>query len=70
MNTEYIVVIGLVVRDEDTGKDIDFHVEREYYDTYAEALSRAEYLKAQLGEEFCHWGTDIGILDGVDVQSE
>lgn len=67
---EYMVFYSCDVISGQTGEVIDYHSEHEAYDTLAEAEARAEELRKEIGEEFCCWGDDVGVLKFVEVDKE
>lgn len=70
IKSQYDLHLEIEIRSGTSGEVIDTMFEDEHYDTYGEALAAADEYREELGEEFCSWGNDIGILKDVFVDEE
>lgn len=68
---EYLVSYSIEVLDTETGEELDYFSEAEYYSTYAEACNRADKLRQLIDEIFCEWGNGAyGVLKYVYCDDE
>lgn len=70
IKSQYDLHLEIEIHSGSSGEVIDTMFEDEHYDTYGEALAAADEYREELGNEFCSWGDDIGILKDVSVDDE
>lgn len=70
IKSQYDLHLEIEIRSGSSGEVIDIMFEDEHYDSYGEALAAADEYRDEIGEEFCSWGNDIGILKEVTVDDE
>lgn len=70
IKSQYDLHLEIEIHSGSSGEVIDIMFEDEHYDTYGEALAAADEYREELGNEYCSWGNDIGILKDVSVDEE
>lgn len=70
IKSHYDLHLEIEIHSGSSGEVIDIMFEDEHYDTYGEALAAADEYREELGNEYCSWGNDIGILKDVSVDEE
>lgn len=68
--SEYGVYLDIHIISGETGEFIGYHSEQEFCPTYEQACKVAEEYRNQIGQQFCSWGSDIGILTEVYTDEE
>lgn len=68
--SEYGLYLDIDIISGETGEVIGYHSEQEFCHTYEQACKVAEKYRNQIGQQFCSWGSDIGILKEVYVDEE